>query len=258
MKGWLIYDEIGAARNAWFIDRLQREAEEVGLELRLQIYDGRRLPQGELPSFAIVRCISPALNARLQSLGVRVFNNAETARVANDKWETYRFCTAHAIPVLPTWRWTEYEGEYPCVVKARDGHGGSEVFWANTPTLALPREREAYIAQRPNEILGVDTRVYALGGKVVAAVRRTSKKDFKSNFSLGGEAELVEPTEEQRRLVERLHGLLGYDFVGIDFLPTKTGFVLNEIEDAAGTRMLYRCSEIDMARTFIRYVKDCL
>ena len=43
--------------------------------------------------------------------------------------------------------------------------------------------------------------------------------------------------------------------MGIDFLPHQNGYVVNEIEDAAGTRMLYRCSNIDMAKVFMEYVK---
>lgn len=259
MKGWLLYDKQGAARNEWFIRRLQTESEALGMRLSLRITDGNERFEGEdLPSFAIVRFVAPQINARLQSMGVRVFNNAETARVACDKWETYAFCKQWQIPVLPTERWERFGGTYPCVIKSRDGHGGTEVFWINSEQEAQkavsPEKR--YIAQEPNDVLGVDTRVYVLGGKVLAAVKRTSERDFKSNYSLGGNVSLTSVTEEQRGIVDRVYRALGCDFVGIDFLPHAGGVVLNEIEDAAGTRMLYRCSDIDAAGEFVRYIRE--
>lgn len=259
MKGWLIYDKQGAARNQWFIARLQEEAAALGIELTLRIFDGdERFFEGKKPAFAVVRSILPQVNAQLENRGVRVFNNAETARVACDKWETYLLCKQLGIPVLDTALFTEYAGGYPRVIKSCNGHGGKEVFWANSRMEAesFVRANKRYIAQQPSDILGKDTRVYALGGKIVAAVLRTSKTDFKSNFSLGGNVELVTPTNEQIAIVQTLYKRLQFDFVGIDFLPYKNGTVLNEIEDAAGTRMLYRCSDIDMAKRFIQYIKE--
>ena len=259
MKGWLIYDKQGAERNQWFITRLQSEAAALGMTLLLRIFDGNeRFFEEESPNFAIVRSILPTVNARLENRGIKVFNNAETARVACDKWETYLLCKRLGIPVLDTALFSEYTGEYPRVIKSCNGHGGTEVFWANNRNEAecFVQTDKRYIAQQPSDILGEDTRVYALGERIVAAVKRTSTTDFKSNFSLGGSVELVQPTKEQQEIVQALYKHLHFDFVGIDFLPYQDGIVLNEIEDAAGTRMLYRCSDIDMAKVFIQYIKE--
>ncbi len=261
MKGWLIYDREGAARNRWFIERLQSEAARVGLTLHLRVYEeDERFFDAEKPAFAIVRSILPHVNARLESWGVNVFNNAQTARVACDKWETYLLCKKLNIHVLDTALFSKYTGEYPRVIKSCDGHGGKEVFWANSRAEAesFLQAGKRYIAQQPTDTLGKDTRVYALGGNIVAAVLRTSHSDFKSNFSLGGNVELTTPTEEQKAIVQTLYKHLQFDFVGVDFLPYQNGYVVNEIEDAAGTRMLYKCSDIDMAKTFIQYIKERL
>lgn len=258
MKGWLIYDEEGAKRNEWFISRLQSEAAALGMTLRLRIYDGNeRFFDEEKPDFAIVRSILPAVNARLESLGIRVFNNAETARVACDKWQTYLLCKELQIPVLETSLAEEDTGEYPKVLKSRDGHGGTEVFWTHSraEVKEYMQQGKRYVLQQPSDTLGKDVRVYALGNTIVAAVLRTSQTDFRSNFSLGGNVELTTPTKEQKKIVQTLYNRLHFDFAGIDFLPHQNGYVVNEIEDAAGTRMLYRCSNIDMAKVFMEYVK---
>ncbi len=258
MKGWLIYDELGAKRNEWYISRLQEEAEKYGLALSLKVVSARDfkpLVQEPLPEFAIVRTICPQINKELERRGIRTFNNGKTAEIACDKYKTYLACKRWNIPVLPTWTAGERE-EYPCVMKRTDGHGGTEVFWIeNEVDIARNRQEGGeYIFQKPNEILGKDMRVYAVGGEIVGGVLRSSSDSFKSNFSLGGRVKSAEADKEQREIVARLYKELGFDYVGIDFLPTKTGWVLNEIEDSAGARMLYQCSNVDIAQVFISYV----
>lgn len=254
MNGWLIYDAQGAEKNEWFIRRLTDEGKERGLRLTLKICDGTEsFARERLPDFAIVRSIMPQINATLERRGVRVFNNAKTAEFACDKWKTYLLCQKLGVPVLPTVTAEEGGLSYPLVYKSRNGHGGTEVFWAESEREVT--KREGYLLQRPCEILGKDMRVYALGGRIVTAVLRESQTDFRSNFSLGGKATLTGVDEAQRKCVQKLYRELRFDFVGIDFLPTGEGWVLNEIEDAAGTRMVYDCSDIDMASLFMDYVK---
>lgn len=268
MRGTLIYDELGAKKNEWFIRRLQTLAKEENIKLELFVFrsekDLETLAKEPLPSFALVRCIQPKVNEWLSTLGVRTFNNAKTSKIANDKWETYKACKEWGIPVLDT----ELLGrdaepkKYPCVMKTTDGHGGAEVFWLSGKEDFLLAEENTRgrrkILQEPCEILGKDMRVYVIGGEIVAAVLRTSKKDFRSNFSLGGEVELATPNEEQKQTVKTLYKELKFDFVGIDFLPTKKGWVLNEIEDAAGARMLYKLSNIDIGRLMIKHIKQTI
>jgi RimK family alpha-L-glutamate ligase len=261
MRGWLIYDKEGAARNAWFIQRLQEEGAANGLQITLRVCEKDETFAGELPDFAIVRTVYPRLNERLEKKGVRVFNNAKTSALANDKWQTYVDCKRWGIPVLPTALAAQ---QFPVVMKSVDGHGGTEVFWANdkkeyqTIEQNFTRQGKRFIAQTPCDILGKDMRVYAIGGEIIAAVLRTSQTQFKSNFSLGGTVELAQADETQRRIVERLYEKLRFDFVGIDFLPSGKGWVLNEIEDAAGARMLYACSDIDVVKLFIQHVVKSL
>ena len=111
------------------------------------------------------------------------------------------------------------------------------------------------IVQAQNTTLGKDVRLYALGGEIVAGVLRTSERDFRSNFSLGGQVQPFEADEWQRAIVAKLHEKLRFDYVGVDFLPDGAGgWVLNEIEDAAGARMLYQTSSVDIAALFMRHV----
>lgn len=259
MKGWLIYNAQGAKRNEWFISRLIAEAKKRGADLELKIAANvNELLQEPLPDFAICRAMDARYNAVLEKAGVRTINNAKTALIAGDKWEAYRLCKGLDIPVLDTYLAEEgiYDKQYPLVVKSRFGHGGSEVFWSNNAqeTERLVDKEGKYILQKPSDILGVDTRIYAVGGRIVAAVQRSAKVGFKSNFSLGGSVKAVQPSAEQKGIVDKLYQALHFDFIGIDFLPYCGGVVLNELEDAAGTRMLYSCTDIDVVPIYMRHV----
>ena len=95
-------------------------------------------------------------------------------------------------------------------------------------------------------------------GAITAAVLRASDNDFRSNFSLGGKVTLAQVSKEQESMIQALQAHLQTDFVGIDFLPHGDGWVVNEIEDAAGTRMLYTCSDVDAVQVFIEHIAKTL
>ncbi len=252
MIGWLCYERENAEKNAWLINRLIELFQRRGITLVLKTDI-----VGANPDFAIVRAIRPDWNKALEKRGVRVFNNAETSAFCNDKYATYQQANAWEIPVMET----QFSGApkvYPCVLKSVDGHGGAEVFWVdNQEDFAKAKSRLAgknYILQKPCKTLGKDMRIYALGGKIIACVLRTSTSSFKSNYSLGGKVKLVSPTKKQREIVKKLYEKLRFDFVGIDFIKDGNRWVFNEMEDPVGARMLYAVSKIDIAEKLTEYI----
>lgn len=264
MKGLLIYDAEGKARNEWFIGRLIEAAKRRGHELDLFIYsEGDDIPGTEAYDLAIVRTINPCINDRLEEVGIPCFNNALTSRIANDKWQTYLFAGELGVPVMDTTDRIVY-GDIadslgvPFVLKAVDGHGGSEVFLVDNEQkckeLLSSLSNKKVIAQKLCSEVGVDMRVYTLGGKILAAAKRTSESDFRSNFSLGGRAEICTPDAEIENIVQKVYEALSCDFVGIDFIRHGGKWILNEIEDVVGTRMLYALTDIDAADEYIGYI----
>ncbi len=262
VKGWLVYSQDGYDGNRWFADRLLASAADEGMELALHVVpDDGSMPTGPLPDLVVMRTIRPGLSAMLEAKGVRVINNAETARVANDKWETFLLARELGLPVLDTVRFTPQECgsvRFPCVIKSLDGHGGSEVFFVRDASElsadVAATGKLAFIAQPLCDEPGVDMRVYMLGGEAIAAMRRMSRTDFRSNFSLGGEAVTEHPGSDVLEIAKSLHGRLRFDFAGIDFIRNGGRWVLNEIEDVVGTRMLYATADLDPASLFMRYI----
>ena len=268
MNGWLVYDRIGADRNGWFISKLLESAGKAGVRLTFLLkerlvygvegglsfflYDGEQL---EVPDLAIVRTIDPLLSRTLENSGARVFNSADVSEICNDKRKTLAFFSARGVPTARSYFENAQTLDpraytYPLVMKSPDGHGGREVFLLRN---AEDAASAAHLIGSDGLLLqelqtpGLDVRVYLLNGRVLAAVKRTSSADFRSNYSLGGKAELCEPDEDMARIVETVNEALHPTFVGVDFIFDPSGRpLLNEIEDIVGSRMLYALTDLSV------------
>ena len=262
MRGLLIYDSAGKARNEWFIGQLIKSAETLKCDLELIVADDVSDFDTDV-DFAIVRTINPSINEYFENRGIPCFNNVKTSQIANNKWLTYLFAKELGIPVMDTAKPTSAQEAidtfaFPFVLKTVDGHGGSEVFLADNPDkckeLFSLFGEDKLIIQKLSSEPGVDMRVYMLGGKVLAAARRSSDTDFRSNFSLGGKAQIQDVPNEVETVAKMVCKELGAELVGIDFIRHNGEWILNEIEDVVGTRMLYSLTELDPARLYIEHI----
>lgn len=283
MKGIIVYEKGDAEYNRSFIDYLISEGEKVGVELELKLYEkftfgikdnqcfveyeGQPLEKADV---VLYRCRKYLLSRQLENMGYWVVNSSKVCEICNDKALTYQYVSQLEIDMVPS---MFVENEFAesllrnqssdMVVKAVSGHGGSQVCLVKpddeeTLQEALRLMRgERVVIQPLMKGRGQDLRVYVVGGKIVAAVLRTAKSGFKSNFSLGGEVRLYELTKEETEVVNNIIGILSLDYAGIDFIIGEDGRLLfNEIEDVVGARMLYQCSDIDIVPIYLEYVKQ--
>lgn len=261
MTGWIVYDRQGAARNEWFISSFIQTAGRYGVDLSLKVVSGVDDFTGvSLPDFAIVRTIAPQINKFFEENCVPVFNNYQTSKIANDKWQTYQLCKELSIPVMKTELLVNSAPtlNFPFVLKSLNGHGGSEVFLIRNRQVLDERltaiDESNFLAQEFCSCPGKDMRVYVLGKEIVCGVLRSSQTDFRSNFSLGGEVCVCEVSPKQKEVICKLQKTLGFDLVGVDFIFHEGEWVLNEIEDVVGTRMLYSCTDINIVDLYMRHI----
>ena len=233
------------------------------MSLRLCIAQETKLPEISAmhPDFAVNRSRDEKFSRYCEdSLGIRVYNSAEVTAVTNDKWKTHVFLRAHGLPTADTtvvrMRTEPCAMPLPLVAKPLDGHGGAGVEWVADGTAldAVLREKPLpFLLQQPMQT-GWDMRIYMLGGRIYRAMLRTSDS-LRSNFSLGGKAEAVTPDAEAVALTDAVQRVLPLDFAGIDLLRHPDGhYVIGEIEDAVGSRMLYQSGGCDPARDYIRLI----
>lgn len=265
MKGLLLYTGNDAGVNQWFIEHLKEVAKTKGMELDFAIFDrdffANDMDRFHQYDFCINRTRISGVNAFLEADHIRCYNNGKTVAVANDKWRTFLLCKELGIPTVDTVQFDasdDAELEYPFIIKSRNGHGGSEVFWINDKkdlqSLAFSNPK-GYIAQKPVSDIGVDVRIYVLGDRPIAGVKRTSSVDFRSNFSLGGQVELFSPTQEQLAIIDKLQKRIAADYAGYDFILHEGKWILNEIEDVVGARMLYSLCNYDIGEAFMDYIR---
>lgn len=253
MRCWIAYSREDLETNGFFAERMAEHGRDLGMDVSVVVTDD--LPSG-IPDIMINRSRDWALAKRMESQGTAVFNSSEVSRISNDKFETYRLADRLGVPHMEC----SLPGERlpagpPWVVKSRTGHGGTEVFltYSERGVAELCGTVDDPLVQSTAD-LGRDMRVYVLDGKVLAAVMRSSDRDFRANYKLGGSIELCEPTPDVERMVEAVCSELRPTMVGIDFVFSDGKALINEIEDAVGTRMLYSLTELDPARLLMETV----
>ena len=276
LNGILLYTPEDAARNRWFIEQLCMYAESENLHLRLCLVDGSdpQEPFAADTRFVINRSRFSGYSIHARDvLNIPCFNSGYVTAVTNDKYLTYlELHDKYGIPMAKTWQFSrnkpQPELQFPLVAKPADEHGGEGVAWI-ADSAALEQYAAAFDAAHTEPaypfllqepvVTGWDVRVYVLGGEIYAAVLRTSDSDFRSNFSLGGHAALFTPDSDMQALVSRVQQIMPLDFAGVDILRHPDGgYVLGEIEDAVGCRMLYQLTELNPAKDYMHLIAERL
>ena len=242
----IIYEKNDAELNQFFIQKITQCLRKRGIELTLKYRN--EVDGSEKTDFVINRSRDYKLSERYEKNNIRVFNNSAITRIGNDK-KLSQEMFEEKVPMMPL---TE---NYPCVIKSVAGHGGKEVFLVHSrieedKTLIGNKD---YIKQEVATDTGIDKRVYVIGNEIVAAVKRSSD-DFRSNFSLGGKAELSDVSTKERMIIQKILEGIYADYVGIDFIYNNGEPVFNEMEDAVGARMLYNSSSIDVIELFAEHI----
>lgn len=211
-----------------------------------------------------------------ESAGVRVYNSAAAVARCDDKSETHRVLAQAGIPMPQTFvapmTYTEITAPiepflntaeqalgYPMVLKECYGSFGNQVFLVHNreelSALAYTRSSRPFLLQHfVSEAAGEDVRLYVVGDRVVAAMKRRSATDFRANLGRGGTAEAYAPTAEEAALAERVCRLLGLQFGGVDLLHSHKGPLVCEVNSNAHMAGLIACTGVNVAREIAKEI----
>lgn len=262
MRGYLFYERADANINHRFIEQLQIEAQQQNIDLLL-VFPDELETLGTNIHFVWNRSRQAAVAHYFEARNIRVFNNARTNELANNKLLATRFVENLRIQAVPTWENKADINEYPIVIKSLDGHGGKEVLLCHTEaelTKALQQfEQKPVLFQPYIESNAQDVRVWMLGTTVLGAVLRSGTTDFKSNYTLGGSIEKFELPEALQQAVHTISKCLPSDYIGIDFLKATDGtFYFNELEDPVGAKSYYDLYDDQLAKRLVHYIKNTI
>jgi RimK family alpha-L-glutamate ligase len=213
-----------------------------------------------LPDFAMARTgwettyYDLAIMRTLEQLGVAVINRADALKIANDKWEQFEIFAAAHLPIPKTIlmnQKTPFEVitntlKFPLVLKKIDGAFGKGVlliqdkmsFIDVVQTLFSVNAQLSLIAQEfIAESKGTSIRAFVIDNEVVDVVKKTSiTGNFKSLYNKGVEGTLTSYplTTEINALVKKIMSLSKLDYTAIDFLISKDGLQICEINGSPG------------------------
>lgn len=275
MVAWMIYFRENAIYNKQYIQFYIEEGSKLGIEVKLLLVEDldfgvknntwiicHHKKELEKADFAICRAIYPLLSRHLECMGIPAFNNSMVSEICNDKARTYQYLAKTGIRMVDSYFYKNAQINEvvtqltrPRVIKAVDGHGGSQVFMTDSNQVPDGLKNSDVVLQPLVGNRHQDMRVYVIGKEIIAAVLRTAKEGFKSNFSLGGEVGLYTLSVEEISIVNRIIEQFEFGFVGIDFIIGDTGeLIFNEIEDVVGSRMLYQCAEINVVKLYLQFM----
>jgi ribosomal protein S6--L-glutamate ligase len=154
-------------------------------------------------------------------------------------------------------------GGTPVVIKLLEGTQGLGVVLAETKKAAESvigafRQLDAnfLVQEYIKESKGVDIRAFVVGGKVVAAMKRTGAPgEFRSNLHRGGTAEPITLTQDQRSTAVKAAKTMGLNVAGVDLLQANRGPVVLEVNSSPGLEGIEKSSQRDVARTIIEHIE---
>lgn len=214
----------------------------------------------------------------MEATGARLYNPARAVELCDDKLKTHDALARAGIPMPRTlaapmtyvkmdepgcgefWRQAAALG-FPLVVKECFGSLGGQVYLAKNANelraLTAAMGAKPFLAQQfVAESAGEDKRLYVVGDRVVAAMRRHSDTDFRANIEHGGQGFAYTPTEEECALALRCCAVLGLHMAGVDLLDSEEGPLVCEVNSSAHMAGLTACTGVDVAGEIIRYVKE--
>ena len=154
--------------------------------------------------------------------------------------------------------------KFPFVVKDCLSSQGEGVFLIRNPAehsacLNKLQNREVLYQEFIAESAGRDVRAFVVGDRLVAAIERRSldpSVEFRSNLALGGRAHAVElSSEEQTLCLAAVHGL-SLDYAGVDFVRSRRGILLLEVNPCPGFEGVEKCTGANVAQEVIRYAES--
>ena len=154
-------------------------------------------------------------------------------------------------------------GGAPVVIKLLEGTQGIGVVLADTKRSAVSVV-EAFRGAGVNILLqefikeagGTDIRAIVVGGKVIAAMKRTgAEDDFRSNLHRGGSAQVIKLSPEERSTAIRSAKSMGLNVCGVDMLRSNHGPVVMEVNSSPGLEGVEKATGLDIAGKIIEYIE---
>lgn len=155
-------------------------------------------------------------------------------------------------------------GSAPLILKLLEGTQGLGVLLQETDKGAQSvleafgqLDTRMIIQEFIKESSGVDVRAIVVGGKVVAAMKRTAPKgEFRSNIHRGGRGEKIRLSAEEEQAAVQSAEVLGLGVAGVDMLLSDKGPKVIEVNSSPGLEGVEGCTKLNIAKEIIIYLEN--
>ncbi len=220
------------------------------------------------------------LAKRLEKMGVRLFNCATAVEICDNKILTVlalenKIDMPKTVIAPKTFENVNYSDlkfveeavnklGLPMIIKEAYGSFGQQVYLANTLMEAQEivknlNHKDFLMQECVTSSVGRDVRINVVGGKVVSAIYRENKNDFRSNITNGGSGTNYIPTKKQIDLAVKACEILNIDFAGVDVLFGENDSpILCEINSNPHFKSTLEVTKKDMSKDIMQYIKEQL
>tara|TARA_R110002167_G_scaffold206691_2_gene410724 strand:- start:549 stop:1439 length:891 start_codon:yes stop_codon:yes gene_type:complete len=213
-----------------------------------------------------------ALVAQFEMNGI--FSTARSSGIAKarNKVRTLQIMSRKGIPIPETLfsinpdniaEQIKILGGPPVIVKLQEGTQGIGVMLAESMKSAISiidtfykMETSILIQKFIHESKGEDIRIFVVGDKIVASMKRMSDEgEFRSNLHRGGASQEVELTRKEREMALKASKYLGLDVAGVDLIRSNKGPLLIEVNASPGLQGIEKTTDINIAKEIVLFVE---
>jgi RimK family alpha-L-glutamate ligase len=244
--------------------------------------DGKKFVADRQDTIVVVRGAAAGNSGTLDTIsafekdGFFVINNREAIEICSDKFRTAITLSEGNLPTPKTALVTDVDditdihgivgGNFPVVAKTIRGSKGKGVFIIDSEKSLKSVMEAIHSIDEDQEIIlqefipmENDLRIIVLDGKVTAVMSRGKvKKDFRSNFSLGGNVDEVEISPEIEKLALDAAKLIGCYYCGVDICEskkTKKPFIL-EVNSSPGSEGIEEATNDNVVGDFVDHILE--
>jgi ribosomal protein S6--L-glutamate ligase len=214
-----------------------------------------------------------AVVRQLEQMGVFTVNTSHAISVSRDKLRSLQILSRHDIGLPPTAFARRREdilpsiervGGAPVIIKLLEGTQGVGVILAENIKIAeaiietLHGAKQNVLVQKfVAESKGRDIRAFVVGGRVIAAMRRTAVgQEFRSNVHRGAQATRVDLSEDYARTAVHAAQIMGLQVAGVDMLEGRDGPQIMEVNSSPGLEGIEGATGVDVADAIIAHIEN--
>ena len=214
-----------------------------------------------------------AVLRQFEMQGAYCLNGPIAIARAQDKLRTLQMLCSHKINIprtgfanspLDTKDLIRIVGGAPLVAKLVEGTQGVGVVLAETDNAAesvinafKSLKANILVQEYIGEAKGKDLRCFVIGDEVVASMQRSAAKgEFRANIHLGGKADQVEISAEERRISLASAKTLGLKVAGVDLIRSKEGPKVLEVNSSPGLEGIEGITGIDIATLMMEHIEN--